>query len=285
MHVSSSGVIPVRGDMERKLIQEHYWRDGFFFPLRAISPDEAADCRGRFESLEDGIKARKIARSGQFNEMHHLLPFVNKLARNERILDAVEAVIGANILLWGSTFFIKEPRSKGYISWHQDLRYWGLKDSDAMVSAWLALGPVKKANGCMQFVKGSHTNGLIEHVDRFEADNFLYRGQEAQVEIAPSDVFDVELEPGEFSLHHGFTLHSSPANPSETRRWGLTINYIAPHNRQLVAKEDFATLVRGEDAFGHFLSTPAPEFDLSEQALEWHARVITARDQASFEGV
>ncbi len=270
--------------MERKFVQDHYWRDGFFFPLRAISPTQAADYRSHFESLEDKMKALDIARSGQFNEMHHLLPFVNELTRNEQILDAVEAVIGPNILVWGSTFFIKEARSTGYVSWHQDLRYWGLEDDDAMVSAWLALGPVNKANGCMQFVKGSHANGLIEHVDRFEVDNFLYRGQEAKIDISQSDVFDVELEPGEFSLHHGFTLHSSPANPSDIRRWGLTINYIAPHNRQVIAEKDFARLVRGEDSCGHFLSTPAPDCDLSEQALEWHARVIAARDQASYQG-
>jgi len=59
-------------------------------------------------------------------------------------------------MIWGSTFFIKEPHTGSHVSWHQDLRYWGLEDHDAMVSAWLALGPATAANGCMRFVAGSH---------------------------------------------------------------------------------------------------------------------------------
>ena len=264
-------------------IRKAYRRDGFFFPLRAIPPERAASYRRHFEAIEDRLKALDVARSGQYTQMHLLLGFVDELTRNKNILDAVEALIGPNILVWGSTFFIKPPRSQSYVSWHQDLRYWGLEDDDAMVSAWLALGPVSKANGCMRFVKQSHKRGLLEHLDRFDEDNFLYRGQQAKAEIAERDIVDVELAAGEFSLHHGLTLHSSPANPSDTGRWGLTINYLAPHNRQLVAGTDFATLVRGVDTHSHFESAPAPACDLSEQALECHARVMRAKDQA-FDG-
>ena len=266
-------------------IKRGFGEDGFFFPLEAITPASAQAYRAEFESLEDSIQAAICARQGQLNHMHLVLRFVNEIARNDRILDAVESLIGPNILVWDSTFFIKPPRSQEYVSWHQDLRYWGLEDPHAMVSAWLALGPVNTLNGCMQFVRKSHAQGLIAHKDRFDVDNSLYRGQEAQIDIDQREVVDVELEPGRFSLHHGYLLHSSPANPSNIRRWGLTINYIAPHNKQVVAERDFAMQVRGKDAYGNFEQAPAPESDLSAEALEWHARVIAAKEQAAFQGV
>lgn len=266
-------------------ISEAFNRDGFFFPLSAMPSAQTAEYRRVFRSLEDRIETSGIGRGGQLNQMHSVLCFVNEIARNDRILDAVEAVIGPDIMVWGSTFFIKEPRTTGFVSWHQDLHYWGLEDRNAMVSAWLALGPVSRSNGCMQFVRSSHRHGLVEHKDEFDADNFLYRGQVALAEIDESDIVHVELEAGQFSLHHGYLLHSSPANLSNIRRWGLTINYIAPHNRQVVAPRDFAMLVRGEDRFGHFAHVPAPESDLCPEALQWHRRLLEAKDLATYAGV
>ncbi len=270
--------------IDKHTIGEQYANDGYYFPIDAMTSVQAAGYRDEFESLEDAIEDSGIGRGGQLNQMHAVLCFVNEIVRNERILDAVEAAIGPDILVWGSTFFIKEPRTTGFVSWHQDLRYWGLEDEDAMVSAWLALGPVTKTNGCMQFIPASHTGGLLEHKDRFDADNFLYRGQEVQVDVDESKIVHVELEPGQFSLHHGHLLHASPANHSDIRRWGLTINYIAPHNRQVVADRDFAMLVRGKDAHGNFQPVPAPESDLSDDALRWHRKLLAAKDQATFDG-
>lgn len=138
--------------------------------------------------------------------------------------DAVEAIIGPNTLVWGTTFFFKKPCTKDYVSWHQDLRYRGLADSDALVRAWLALGPVDRTNGAMQFVPGSHRAGLLDHQDTFSADNLLYHGQIAKADIDDANTVDVALEAGQFSLHHGYLLHASPANPSTTTRCGLTIH-------------------------------------------------------------
>lgn len=270
--------------IDRSLVQATFQAEGFAFPLDAMSTAEAADYQRRFDALEAPIARADIARNGQLNQVHAVLCFVAKIVRNRHILDAVEAVIGPDIMVWGSTFFIKKPRTPDYVSWHQDLRYWGLSDSDAMVSAWLALGPAHRGNGCMRFMPKSHRLGLLEHQDAFSADNLLYRGQIAQVGIDEAAAVDVELAPGQFSLHHGHLLHASPPNPSATTRCGLTINYVAPHNRQVVASHDFAMLVRGEDCHGHFAPVPAPETDLSPTALDWHRRLLTALDESAFAG-
>ncbi len=258
---------------------------GYFFPLRVMSEARAADYRARLDALDNEIRQRKLGHGTQLNQMHLVACFANEIVRNPLVLDAVEAIIGPDILVWGSTFFIKPARSPGYVSWHQDLTYWGLEDPSAMVSAWLALVPVTRANGAMRFVPGSQKSGLAPHDDLFDTDNVLYRGQRARVDIDEDAVVHVELEPGEISLHHGHLLHASAPNPSAEARIGYTMNFVAPHNRQSVAPVDYAMLVRGEDRYGHFEPVPAPDSDLSDAAMEWHARVLAAQDLASFDGV
>ena len=270
---------------DSKLISDSYKNKGYCFPIDVMTAQQALDYRGQIEAVENEIENRDLGRKGQLNHMHIALTFANDIVRNEKILDAVEAVIGPDIMVWGSTFFIKEPHSTGFVSWHQDLRYWGLEDSGAMVSAWLALGPVNQANGCMRFIPGSHDLGLAQHKDYFDAENFLYRGQRAQVDIDESTAVHVELEPGQISLHHGFLLHASAPNLSDQRRVGFTINFIAPRNRQIVANTDFAMLVRGLDGYGHFENIPEPESDLSDAAVQWHQQVLTTHDQATYAGV
>jgi non-heme Fe2+,alpha-ketoglutarate-dependent halogenase len=264
-------------------IAERFAADGYYFPIDVLSADEAASCRQKLETLENANYGNKLGNKSQLNYPHIIFRFADSIVRHPRILDAVEAILGPDILVWGSTFFIKEPHSESYISWHQDLRYWGL-DSDAEVSAWVALSPVTEANGCMRFVPGSHKGDMLPHKDTFAGSNFLTRGQEADIEIDDRDMILVPLTPGQASLHHGKLLHASAPNRSNERRIGLAINYIAPHVRQVVAKEDFAVLVRGEDKFGHFRHVPSPTRDMDGDTIVWHRRILSAQNEAIYEG-
>jgi non-heme Fe2+,alpha-ketoglutarate-dependent halogenase len=265
-------------------IAKRYARDGFFFPLDVLSRAQAADYRREFEDLERRVASSDLGNKRQLNHTHVIFRFAHRIATHPRILDAVEAILGPDILIWGSTFFIKAARSESYVSWHQDLRYWGL-DGDAEVSAWVALSPADKVSGCMRFVPGSHSRDMLPHRDTFADDNLLTRGQEATVDIAEEETVLVPLEPGQASLHHGKLLHSSGPNRSDDRRIGFAINYVSPDMRQVVAKDDFAMLARGEDRYGHFSLVPPPDDDLSEAALAWHLRVHTAQNQALYQGV
>ena len=233
-------------------------------------------------SLERRTKGKKLGNKDQLNYPHVIFRFAYQIACHFNILDAVEAILGPDILVWGSTFFVKEPHTDSFVSWHQDLRYWGL-DSDAEVSAWLALSPVSEANGCMRFVPGSHQGDLLPHIDTFEDDNALTRGQEAVVDIEAADTISVSLKPGQASFHHGKLLHSSGPNYSDERRIGFAINYIAPHVRQVVASEDFAMLVRGEDRYGNFSLVPRPDADMSGAAMRWHGTILAAQNKAMYE--
>ena len=85
----------------------HYAEAGYYAPVRVLSTAEAAALRARLETFEAG--AARLA--GNLRQKSHLLfTWLNDLMRHERILDAVEDLIGGDILCWGSSFFIKEAR-------------------------------------------------------------------------------------------------------------------------------------------------------------------------------
>ena len=153
-------------------IAERYHRDGFHFPLDVLSEEQALACRAELERLEGRIAEEKLGNKGQLNYGHVVFRFADDLVRHPRILDAVEQILGPDILCWGSTFFTKEPRTPSCVSWHQDLRYCGLSGDDE-VAVWVALGRVTEAHGCMRFVPGTHRLGILGHRDTFDEENFL----------------------------------------------------------------------------------------------------------------
>ena len=237
-------------------IASRYEADGFYFPVRVISASEAAAGLARVVARERGGEEKRFLRS----KAHLVYRFVDDLARTPAILDCVERILGRDILLWGSGCFVKAPRSGCYVSWHQDLNYWGL-DGTGEVTAWLALSASDESNGCMRFVPGSHRRGPVAHRDSFARDNLLSRGQELGVAVGDDEAVPVCLAPGEISLHHGRMFHASGPNSSPGWRAGLALRYIAPSTRQVVGEKDFAQLVRGEDRFGHFEAMPRPVRD------------------------
>ncbi|MBM3523307.1 MAG: phytanoyl-CoA dioxygenase family protein, partial [Alphaproteobacteria bacterium] len=168
--------------------QAQYERDGFVFPLRAFDDAEIAS----FKTRLDGVIAREGGElSKRTNQKPHLLlPFLNEMMRDPRILDAVEGAIGPNILAWASGFFIKQPSSKSFISWHQDSTYWGLSSPD-VITAWIAFTPSIPLSGCMRVVAGSHLRDQIPHRDTHAAENMLSRGQEVAVEVDEKQAVDI----------------------------------------------------------------------------------------------
>ena len=259
---------------------QQYQRDGFFSPIRVMSPEEASGYRRKLEAVEGSprLPAGALRTKG-----HLLLTWIDGIVRDARVLDAVESIIGPDILVWGTSFFIKEPRNKSFVSWHQDLTYWGLEPAD-IVTAWIALSESKLENGAMHVIPGTHTMEVAPHEDTFAPDNLLSRGQEIRVEVDETRAVALELEPGEMSLHHVKLVHGSDPNPSPKRRIGLAVRYIPTYVRQTAGMTDSATLVRGSDAFGHFLAEQRPLADLSEAAIAHHAQITGATSRILMRG-
>jgi len=258
----------------------NYRQDGFHFPVNVLSPTEARSYRDRLEEQERSLGGPL---SGNMRHKVHLLfTWANELARHPKILDAVEDVIGSDILCWSTTFFTKEAYSPAFVSWHQDATYWGLSTDD-VITAWVAFADAPVESGAMKFWPGSHKKNQLEHRDTFAADNLLSRGQEIAVDVPTGEGVDVALKAGEMSLHHVLLVHGSGPNTTADRRIGYAIRYIPPHVRQLKVR-DSATLVRGRDRHGNFDLEPAPRADLDAAALAAHRDAVERSAKALYAG-
>ena len=242
---------------------DQYSSNGFASPIMAITESRSAELAYREQKLrktDPHLTERAVG-----TNCHLLFPWLHELTHMSEILDEVEQVIGPDIMLWSSSFFIKDPGSKSYVSWHQDSTYWGLKPLE-IVTAWLAFTPSNPSNGCMRVIPGSHRRGQSAHKDAFADDNLLSRGQEIEVDISGEEVVDLVLEQGEMSLHHVRIFHGSNRNNSNAVRIGFAIRYIPAYTRQEGGRT-FAELVRGEDRFRNFDTPTPPAVEMGEE--EW----------------
>ena len=244
---------------------EQYYDQGFISPVRVISEQEAHSIKQELEMVESEFPEEINAESR--NNLHLSFAFLDALAHNEIIVDAMEDLIGPNISLWASVMFIKEPSSKQYVSWHQDATYMGL-DSLNFPTPWVALSPSNKETGCMTMIAGSHKTKIQEHEDTFAKNNILTRGQVIQ-NVDESKAVDLILEPGEMSIHHGAVIHGSQPNNSTHRRIGFSLqSYMPPNIKQIVGRNIW-THVRGkkrEDEDGILLDRP--KFNMDPATVE-----------------
>jgi hypothetical protein len=253
---------------------------GFLSPIRVMPAEDALLWRHRLEAFE---AASGGPLRGEWRHKSHLLfTWLADLVRHARILDAVEDLLGPDLLCWSSNFFIKEKESPAFVSWHQDSTYWGLDKPD-VVTAWVAFTPADTTNGAMQVMPGSHHLDQVAHRDTFAKHNLLTRGQEIAVEVDESKAVTLTLAPGEMSLHHVRLVHGSPPNTSDDRRIGYAIRYIPTHVRQ-VAGDDSATLVRGVDRFGHFALEPRPHADLQPDMVALHKQIAERNARILYRG-
>lgn len=265
--------------LSQQAIEDFRWQ-GFHFPIRAMEASEAAALRARLEEHERRTGA-PLAGSMR-HKSHMLFTWLWGLIHHPRILDAVEDVIGPDILCWSTSFFIKEARDPSFVSWHQDATYWGLSSPD-VVTAWVAFSPSTIEAGAMRVVPGTHKE-QIKHRDTFAQNNLLTRGQEVGVEVDETKAIDIVLAPGEMSLHHVLIVHGSEPNRSADRRIGFAIRYIPTHVRQIAGPRDSAVLVRGVDEHHYFDMEPRPSADLAPEAVAAHRAVTERQAQILYRG-
>ena len=254
--------------------------DGYVFPVRVLSDDAADRYRARFEAFDASEAARGFAdlhRDVYLFKPHLLLGWVDELVHEPAVLDAAEAILGPDLLCWSAGIFEKAPHSPHIVSWHQDAVYYGLSPADRVVRIWIALSPARVENGTMQFARGAHRVGLRPHRPQpAAAHNLLSRGEVVELDVSAYDNVDVELAPGEASIHHLHMPHASGPNRSDIRRVNLVVTYIAPEVAP-ASGEDSALLVRGEDRFGHFAHEKRLAAELSPEAREAHAAAMALR--------
>ena len=226
---------------------KQYENEGFVSPIDIFSKERANEIRKEIELIEKKIP-EELNKSGRYNA-HLISPLLDKVTHDSEILDNVQSLIGENILVCGTTLFIKNPNEKGFVSYHQDAKYIGLKPYN-WVTAWVAITDSNEHNGCMRMWSGSHKDNLKEHDQMFNEGNLLTRGQ--TVNNVPIDkTTPLILKAGQMSLHHPKVVHGSDLNKSNDRRIGFVIqSYIGTNVRQILGKNS-VQLARGIDEFNY----------------------------------
>ncbi|MFT5111313.1 MAG: non-heme Fe2+,alpha-ketoglutarate-dependent halogenase [Parasphingorhabdus sp.] len=235
-----------------------FQEQGFISCIDVMSEHEAASYLARLEEIETNFPEEVNPENR--NNAHLSFCSLDELVHHPVIVDAVEDLIGANISLWGSVLFIKEPSSKGFVSWHQDGTYMGLNPMD-FCTPWLALTPSNLVNGCMSMIPGSHKQNIRNHVDTFEEDNILTRGQVVP-DVDESTAYDLILKAGQMSIHHAEIIHGSRPNRSQQRRVGYAMQaFMGPHVRQVVGKNYWLD-IRGQNPRDDSVNLPRPQYDM-----------------------
>jgi len=241
---------------------EQYQEKGFIAPLDALTKTEAEEVKSEIEFIEKKWP-NELNGLGR-NYVHLISPIFDKVVHNSKVLDAVESIIGKNILACGTTLFIKNPDEKGFVSFHQDAKYIGLEPHN-WITAWIAVTDANEKNGCMRMWSGTHKNDLKNHIEKFDNNggNLLTRGQ--TVENVPLEETEpVILKAGQMSLHHPRIVHGSGVNTSKERRIGFVIQSYIGSNVQQVLGKMYVQQARGEDSFNYHDHVERPKVTMGQ---------------------
>jgi ectoine hydroxylase-related dioxygenase (phytanoyl-CoA dioxygenase family) len=259
---------------------------GFFFPFRAMPREQALAIGRDFICFTESATARRYADPQNqlyLLKAHLLFRWADAICHGGALLDAVESLIGPDIMVWSSGVFWKAPRSGSYVSWHQDATNFELDGVEGVVRAWVALTPATLENGTMRFLPGGPRLGQIRHRDLKAEGELLSRGETIDLAIDEERTVPVLIDAGEVSFHHLHAPHGSGPNASDRPRVNYVITYVAPHVRPRIGP-DSAVLARGRDGFGHFEAEPRPAADLDPAACAAHRRYMTMRNAILYRG-
>ena len=246
-----------------------YCEQGYVVPAYRLDAHWVHRMQQALDSLiaaNPGVRPEKLVSAhleGQNDEGVRGVADFLALAMHADILDLVEQAIGPDVILWGCHVFCK-PAQEGYETpWHQDGHYWPIRPL-ANCTVWVALEPSTRENGCLRVIPGSHAaRQLHPHLHEDRTDLTLNQRM-ADGSFVESDAVDIELQPGQMSMHDIYMIHGAQANRSGVRRTGVALRYmpgsslfdrsLKPFDGQTGVPVSFATrplwLLRGEDRTG-----------------------------------
>jgi hypothetical protein len=259
--------------------RQQFEQNGYLCPLQVLNAGEVhhylscyLDYIARHKQRLDALRPNQQYQV--LSETHFVLPWVHEIVSNSRIVDAVGTLLGPNLSAWNTNWFSKMPGEKTYVGWHQDGTYWNLRPP-TVVTAWVALSPSISSNGCMRVIPGTHRQPMMLQRETYIPENALSRGQEIAAEVDERQTVDLNLQPGEMSLHHIWIVHGSNVNTSpDTPRIGVAIRYTKPEVVQESPMKPLALLVRGRDDYGNFEVLPSPKHDSPLEQNQKHKAIV-----------
>jgi ectoine hydroxylase-related dioxygenase (phytanoyl-CoA dioxygenase family) len=252
---------------------DRYGHDGYLFPITALSTGEIAACVDGLARFERWLGKPLTEADRKWRSASYVfLPWVDAHVRHPHILNAVGSLVGPDILVYTSTFFIKEANSPTFAAWHQDATYFGLTP-DQHVTAWVALTDATSEAGCMEALSSQGAPRQLRHAALGLTDSINGGGQAIVEPFDEKGAVAMELPAGSFSLHHTLCRHRSAPNRASHRRIGLGISYIPASARTIGSYRLSALLVRGSDTGGNFDLLAPCQNELGAAELERHERV------------
>ena len=256
---------------------EKFNENGIAFPLKL--KDEISSNIFEKEYFEFKNKSEQLFGSNISLKPHLLSKFFYKLAIDKSILENVKKIIGNNIYLWSSAFFAKAPGEGKIVSYHQDNPYWQLTTNN-VVTAWIALTKSDKFLGGLEIVPKSHKLGIINKLDVKNARSSYLKGerttksndllsynQNLKKFIDENEPVCLDMEPGEFSIHHVNTVHGSGINKGKNYRIGFALRFVSSDTRHLEEKDDLAMHICGEKN-EYYRDEIPPKEDFSHESIE-----------------
>lgn len=247
----------------------HYQQSGYVIPSYRLESDVLTKTQDALDTLirnNPGVRPEKLVSAhieGDNKEGVIGSSAFLDLAMHKPIVDLVEQLIGPDIMLWGCHVFCK-PAHEGFETpWHQDGHYWPIRPL-ATCTVWVALEPSTLENGCLRVIPGSHADKhLHPHLHEDRTDLTLNQRM-ADGTFNEADAADLELQPGQMSMHDVYMIHGAKANTSGQRRTGVALRYmpasslfdrrLKPMDGQTGVPVSFATrplwLLRGRDVSG-----------------------------------
>ena len=255
-------------------IKTHFFEKGFIYPLKALDVNEANLIKQDYVSYYENINSasEKIEHK---TKSHLLFNWAQKIVFNQNILDTVTNILGKDIVAWNSLIFLKEPKSKKFVSYHQDQNYWNIQ-MDKGMTVQVALTESSIENGCLQILPESHKKNY-NHFDKKDTNNLLARGQEVKLsDKENNNLENIILKPGEFCAFHGNIVHGSKINTTDDYRFLFSIRYLTPDNKiDEKLYYNYSTLVNGEDNYEYFKMEPNLNKNSKAECKNFHNKLIT----------
>jgi ectoine hydroxylase-related dioxygenase (phytanoyl-CoA dioxygenase family) len=218
-----------------------YRRDGYI-GLEEISPPEEVEFirKTLFRLFEEGAGFKEGAQydfagrdtpgvPATFPSLHNPSYYVPELKRtlfHKRAMLIAKAVLGKDAALYGEHSLLK-PAARGPATpWHQDEAFRSPDFEHREVSIWLALQPVDKDNGCMQFIPGSQKNAVLPH-DSPGGDRTLH-ALECFGDFPADEAVPVPLKAGGCTAHDIRTLHHTAPNSTDGPRLAYILIFNVP---------------------------------------------------------
>jgi ectoine hydroxylase-related dioxygenase (phytanoyl-CoA dioxygenase family) len=195
----------------------HYQAEGWVIPQFRLPAARVAQMREALDALirnNPGVRPEKLVSAhveGDNGEGVRGSRQFLELAMDPEIVELVSGVIGEDVILWGCHVFCK-PAAEGYETpWHQDGHYWPIRPL-ANCTVWVALEESTIENGCLRAIPRSHLGGVLHPHLHGTFDE--------------ASAVDLELQPGQMSLHDVYMIHGAKANTSDKRRTGVALRYM-----------------------------------------------------------